>query len=219
MIGLCSNCRSLIDLNRAGVPLMELVFEPDLRDGEEAAALVKELVLILQMIDTCSCKWHEGGIRVDANISINKKGDSLGVRTEVKNISSPRAIARAVKYEIDRQIELVEDGGTVTNETRQWDAEAKQTVRMRDKEVQQDYRFMPEPNLLPLNLDTVKGLSVEETKAALPKLPDEIRQNFINSYNMKPITAAILVVGSLKNFKHRHAINFTIFNLILFAAT
>lgn len=181
-------------MNRAGAPLMELVFEPDLQDGEEAAALVKELVLILQMIDTCSCKWHEGGIRVDANISINRKGEPLGVRTEVKNISSPRAIARAVKYEIDRQIELVEDGGIVTNETRQWDAEARQTVRMRDKEVQQDYRFMPEPNLLPLNLDTVKGFSVDETKEKLPKLPDEIRQKLISDFDMKPTTAAILVV-------------------------
>lgn len=188
--------RSLIDLNRAGVPLMELVFEPDLRDGEEAAALVKELVLVLQLLDTCSCKWHEGALRVDANISIRRKGDPLGVRTEVKNISSPRAIARAVSYEIERQIRLVEDGGVVTNETRQWNADVKETVRMRDKEVQQDYRFMPEPNLLPLNLSAV-GLSVDEVQDTLPKLPQEIRQNLCTEYGLHPMTAAMLVVSFL----------------------
>lgn len=182
-------------MNRAGVPLMELVFEPDLRDGEEAAALVKELVLILQMLDVCTCKWHDAALRVDANISIRRPGAPLGVRTEVKNISSPRAIARAVSYEIDRQIQLVEDGGVVTNETRQWDAELRETIRMRDKEVQQDYRFMPEPNLLPLNLDTVPGLSVDDLRQTMPQLPEDARRILCEQYGLHPTTSMILVVG------------------------
>lgn len=129
--------RSLVDLNRAGVPLMELVFEPDLSDGEEAAALVKELVLILQRIGTCSCKMEEGALRVDANVSVNKKDEPLGIRTEIKNIGSVRGVAGAIKYEIDRQIKLLESGGQVVNETRNWDAISKTTVPMRDKEEQQ----------------------------------------------------------------------------------
>lgn len=129
--------RSLVDLNRAGVPLMELVFEPDLSTGEEAAALVKELILILTRLNTCSCKMEEGALRVDANISIHKSGEPLGTRTEVKNIGSIRGVADAVTYEIDRQIAVVNGGGTVHNETRSWDAAEKRTIPMRDKEVQQ----------------------------------------------------------------------------------
>lgn len=176
---------------------MELVFEPDLSDGEEAAALVKELVLILQWLDTCSCKWHEGSLRVDANISIHRPGEPYGVRSEVKNISSPRAIARAVSYEIDRQISLVEDGGVVLNETRQWDAERRETVRMRDKEVQRDYRFMPEPNLPPLNLNTIKGLNVDEVKRNLPPLPKDLRKYLIEKYDLHQTTSTILVVSNI----------------------
>lgn len=179
---------------------MELVFDPDLRDGEEAAALVKELVLVLQIMGSSTARWHEAAIRVDANISIRRKGDPLGVRTEVKNISSPRAIARAVSYEIERQIMLVEDGGVVTNETRQWDAELKQTIRMRDKEVLQDYRFMPEPNLLPLNLDMVEGLSVDDMRKTLPKLPAVIRQSLCEDYGLHPTTAVMLTVSRAIRF-------------------
>lgn len=197
--------RSLIDLNRAGVPLMELVFEPDLTDGEEAAALVKELVLILQTLNTCTCKWHEAALRVDANISINRKGDPLGIRTEVKNISSPRSIARAVTYEIERQMALVEGGGTVTNETRQWDAEGRKTVHMRDKEVVQDYRFMPEPNLLPLNLDTVEGFSVDELRCTQPEMPETVRQHLCNEYGLNPMTAVMLAVSFCKRtYEHSY---------------
>lgn len=129
--------KSLVDLNRAGVPLMELVFEPDLTDGEEAAALVKELILILTRLGTCSCRMEEGALRVDANISIHKAGTPLGTRTEVKNIGSIRGVSDAISFEIARQISLVNSGGTVHNETRSWDAVNKRTVPMRDKEVQQ----------------------------------------------------------------------------------
>lgn len=116
---------------------MELVFEPDLTTGEEAAALVKELILILTRLGTCSCRMEEGAIRVDANISIHEAGTPFGTRTEVKNIGSIRGVADAVTYEIARQIELVNAGGCVHNETRSWDAIDKRTIPMRDKEVQQ----------------------------------------------------------------------------------
>ncbi|KAG8318740.1 hypothetical protein J6590_106762 [Homalodisca vitripennis] len=129
--------RSLIDLNRAGVPLMEIVFEPDLSNGEEAAALVKELILILTSLNTCLCKMEEGGLRVDANVSVHRRDTPLGVRSEVKNIGSIRSVARAVDYEIQRQITLLQGGGQVINETRAWDPEHNCTVSMRDKEEKQ----------------------------------------------------------------------------------
>ncbi|XP_045522791.1 glutamyl-tRNA(Gln) amidotransferase subunit B, mitochondrial isoform X6 [Pieris brassicae] len=132
--------QSLVDLNRAGAPLIEIVFEPDLEDGEEAAALVKELVLIVQRLGVCSGRMEEGALRVDANVSIRREGDPLSTRTEIKNIGSVRGVASAVRYEIDRQQSVLENGGNIINETRMWDAAAKVTVPMRDKEVVQDYR-------------------------------------------------------------------------------
>ncbi|KAK3913224.1 Glutamyl-tRNA(Gln) amidotransferase subunit B, mitochondrial [Frankliniella fusca] len=129
--------RSLVDLNRANLPLMELVFKPDLKDGEEAAALVKELSLILTRLGTCSCKMEEGALRVDANISVHREGTPLGVRTEVKNINSIRAVANAIDFEIARQIKILRNGEKVINETRSWDSEASRTVPMRDKEEKQ----------------------------------------------------------------------------------
>ncbi|XP_062126700.1 LOW QUALITY PROTEIN: glutamyl-tRNA(Gln) amidotransferase subunit B, mitochondrial [Drosophila sulfurigaster albostrigata] len=192
--------RSLVDLNRAGLPLMELVFAPDLETGEEAASLVKELMLILRRLQTCSCKMEEGALRVDANISIHQEGDPLGVRTEVKNIGSVRSISQAISYEINRQLELVADGGVVTNETRNWDAENRRTVAMRDKEVLQDYRFMPEPNLPPLHLNLKPGcrstkelISVAELSEQIPELPEHTRQRLIEDYKLNAETAIILV--------------------------
>lgn len=200
MLSLSLNFRSLIDLNRAGVPLMEMVFEPDLSTGDEAACLVKELVLILKTIGVCSCHMHEGALRVDANISINKDGDPLGTRTEVKNISTVRGVADAVDYEIQRQIDLVEGGGTVQNETRSWDTLSKKTIAMRDKEVSHDYRFMPEPNLLPLRLNvrdepSSELINVELIRKSLPELPEQTRNNLISKYDLKFETAFILVVS------------------------
>lgn len=179
---------------------MELVFEPDLSTGEEAAAMVKELILMLRTLDTCSCKMHEGALRVDANISINRPGEPLGVRTEVKNISSVTGIAKAINYEIKRQIELVDRGGVVTNETRRWDATEGRTVFMRDKEVQQDYRFMPEPNLPPLNLNMIKGFDVNETRENLPPMPHNIRKSLSETYGLNIIMASELVVRVLTRF-------------------
>ncbi|XP_055906774.1 glutamyl-tRNA(Gln) amidotransferase subunit B, mitochondrial [Eupeodes corollae] len=191
--------RSLVDLNRAGVPLMELVFEPDLETGEEAASLIKELILIFKTLGTCSCKMEEGALRVDANISIHEAGTPYGVRTEVKNIGSVRSIAQAISYEVNRQIEIKNSGGVISNETRSWDAESKRTVAMRDKEVLQDYRFMPEPNLPPLRVD-VKGnlnrpeiVSVPKIGEEIPDLPEAIRQNLVNKFNLGQDPAIILV--------------------------
>ncbi|EDV44268.1 uncharacterized protein Dana_GF18896 [Drosophila ananassae] len=192
--------RSLVDLNRAGLPLMELVFAPDLETGEEAASLVKELILILRRLQTCSCKMEEGALRVDANISINQEGDPMGVRTEVKNIGSVRSISQAITYEINRQLETVAEGGVITNETRSWDAENRRTVAMRDKEVLQDYRFMPEPNLPPLHVNLKPGskstedlVSVAALSIEIPELPEDTRQRLVAQYSLKPETAIILV--------------------------
>ncbi|CAH0547644.1 unnamed protein product [Brassicogethes aeneus] len=189
--------RSLVDLNRAGIPLMELVFEPDLKDGEEAAALIKELTSILQRINTCSCKMEEGALRVDANVSIHQEGEPYGTRTEIKNIGSVRGVAGAVKYEIERQIKVKESGGTITNETRAWDAASKITVAMRDKEELQDYRYMPEPNLPPLHVAVgpfTRGcVNVEELKNKIPELPEETRVRLKNEMGLSSEQAIVLV--------------------------
>lgn len=189
---------SLIDLNRAGIPLMELVFDPQLNDGEEAAALVKELILILSRLNTCSCKMEEGALRVDANVSIHKKGEPFGVRTEIKNIGSVRGVAQAIEYEIQRQIAVKKEGGEIINETRQWDANSKTTIAMRDKEVVQDYRYMPEPNLLPLHLNMSENhsdemVNVNEIKSEIPSLPQDLRNELVNDFKLPEITAIILV--------------------------
>uniref|UniRef100_A0A182NKX8 Glutamyl-tRNA(Gln) amidotransferase subunit B, mitochondrial n=1 Tax=Anopheles dirus TaxID=7168 RepID=A0A182NKX8_9DIPT len=195
--------KSLVDLNRAGMPLMELVFEPDLETGEEAAALVKELILILTRMESCSCKMEEGALRVDANISVHLENTPLGTRTEVKNIGSVRAVSQAIDYEIRRQIEILDDGGKIHNETRAWDSVGRVTVAMRDKEVVQDYRFMPEPNLPPLHLKLHEGATVEDTEArlidvpkirhSLPELPEQTRQRIVEVHQLSSATAITLV--------------------------
>ncbi|KZC08313.1 Glutamyl-tRNA(Gln) amidotransferase subunit B, mitochondrial [Dufourea novaeangliae] len=192
--------KNLIDLNRAGLPLMELVFEPDLTDGEEAAALVKELVLILKLLDTCSCKMEEGALRVDANVSVSKDNTLLGTRTEIKNIGSTRAVCNAIQYEIERQISVLESGGRIVTETRAWDPIMKKTLAMREKEDNHDYRFMPEPNLLPLRLhvDGAKEnkynlIDVSSIEKQLPELPEKIRQILMEDFAITPnMTVAIM---------------------------
>ncbi|XP_004533639.1 glutamyl-tRNA(Gln) amidotransferase subunit B, mitochondrial [Ceratitis capitata] len=194
--------RSLVDLNRAGAPLIELVFAPDLETGEEASSLVKELILILKSLHACSCKMEEGALRVDANISIHKCGEPFGVRTEVKNIGSVRSISQAITYEIQRQFDVVSKGGTITNETRSWDATTRCTIPMRDKEVLQDYRFMPEPNLPPLRLNLSSSadsstssdiISVASITKDIPELPEDTRSNLIKTYQLNQDVAVILV--------------------------
>ena len=199
--------RSLVDLNRAGLPLMELVFAPDLETGEEAASLVKELILTLKSLQTCSCKMEEGALRVDANISVHQENEPYGVRTEVKNIGSVRSISQAITYEIQRQFDVIAQGGEITNETRSWDAENRRTVAMRDKEVLQDYRFMPEPNLPPLVLNMTEESSKSEDSSLvsvpaiarqLPELPEQTRKRLVDDYKINQEVAIILVVSNSK---------------------
>ncbi|XP_060811129.1 glutamyl-tRNA(Gln) amidotransferase subunit B, mitochondrial isoform X2 [Bombus pascuorum] len=208
--------RSLIDLNRAGIPLMEFVFEPDLTSGEEAAALVQELCLILHLLGTCSCKMQEGALRVDANVSISKPNAPLGVRTELKNIGSVNALNRAVNYEIERQISILQKGGQVINETRAWNPVNKNTILMREKEDKHDYRFMPEPNLPPLYLHIKRNvqnkynlIDVPFLKEQLPELPEQIRKNLLQGITPDTLAGVtgnfdlfLLFCDILKNGKH-----------------
>ncbi|KAF7686905.1 hypothetical protein HF521_015298 [Silurus meridionalis] len=196
--------QTLIDLNRAGVGLMEVVMEPDMCCGEEAAAALRELQLILQTLGTCQGNMAEGQLRVDANISVHHPGEPLGIRTEVKNINSARFVARAIDYEIQRQIEVLESGGTVLNETRAFDSKTGKTVPMRDKEGLQDYRFMPEPNLPPLfvyeglasvpdGVDPAHAVLIDRLKAQLPELPGVKRMRVMEEYGILPEHSFTLV--------------------------
>ncbi|KAF7214307.1 glutamyl-tRNA(Gln) amidotransferase subunit B, mitochondrial [Nothobranchius furzeri] len=196
--------QTLIDLNRAGVGLMELVMEPDMSCGEEAAAAVRELQLILQALGTCQGNMSEGQLRVDANVSVHRPGEPLGVRTEVKNINSIRYLARAIDYEIQRQIGVMQRGGTVHNETRAYDSKSGETIPMRDKEGLQDYRFMPEPNLPPLivfednatlppGVDSSQVVVVQKIKEGLPELPSVKREHLVQAYGILPEHSFTLV--------------------------
>ncbi|KAK2817208.1 hypothetical protein Q5P01_025399 [Channa striata] len=196
--------QTLIDLNRAGVGLMELVMEPDMSCGEEAAAAVRELQLILQALGTCQGNMSEGQLRVDANVSVHRPGEPLGIRTEVKNINSVRYLAKAIDYEIQRQIDVLLRGGTVQNETRAYDSKSGETIPMRDKEGLQDYRFMPEPNLpplivyedsasLPTGIDACQAVVVQKIRERLPELPSVKRDRLVQTYGILPEHSFTLV--------------------------
>ncbi|XP_053556195.1 glutamyl-tRNA(Gln) amidotransferase subunit B, mitochondrial [Bombina bombina] len=195
--------QTLIDLNRAGVGLMEIVMEPEMSCGEEAAAAVRELQLILQALGTSLANMSEGQMRVDANISVHRPGEPLGVRAEVKNINSARFLAKAIDYEIHRQIEILDNGGTILNETRAFDYKLGATIPMRDKEGKQDYRFMPEPNLpplilydrrsLPANIDPNQVVNIDLIKESLPELPSVIRARLVEQYGLLPEHSFTLV--------------------------
>ncbi|XP_075005607.1 glutamyl-tRNA(Gln) amidotransferase subunit B, mitochondrial isoform X5 [Calonectris borealis] len=196
--------QTLVDLNRAGVGLMEVVMEPDMCCGEEAAAAVRELQLILQTLGSSQAVMAEGQLRVDANVSVHHPGEHYGVRTEVKNINSIRFLAKAVDYEIERQIEELENGGTILNETRAFDSKLGCTVPMRDKEGKQDYRFMPEPNLPPLILYDAKSLpanmnhqqvvNIDWIHERLPDLPSVKRAKLVEQYGILPEHSFTLLV-------------------------
>lgn len=162
------------------MPLMEIVFEPDLSTGEEAASLLKELSIILTRLGVCSCQGN--AMRCDANISIHKPGQPLGIRSEVKNISSFGDVSKAVEFEIARHIDVVERGEKIVNETRSWDSKMNATIRMRDKEVVQDYRFMPDPNLPPLNL---APFDLPALRKSLPQMPNDTR-NALAEFELHP---------------------------------
>ncbi len=174
--GLAGSTYSLVDLNRAGTPLLEIVSEPDMRSSEEAKNYMEELRNIVRYIGVCDGNLEEGSMRCDANISIMPKGSKeFGTRAEIKNVNSFAALQRAIEYEIERQIEIVEDGGQVVQETRLWDDNARETRSMRGKEDAHDYRYFPEPDLMPLEISREW---VEKIKSEMPELPSQKRARY-----------------------------------------
>ncbi len=173
---------SLVDLNRAGVPLIEIVSEPDIRSVEEADIYLKKLKSILQYIEVSDCKMQEGSLRADVNISIRKKGEKeYGTRTEMKNMNSFKSITRALEYEIERQIDVVENGGKIEQETLRWDEVSGKTFPMRDKEDAQDYRYFPDPDLALIKLSDEY---IENIKKNLPELPESRKERYLNDYKL-----------------------------------
>jgi aspartyl-tRNA(Asn)/glutamyl-tRNA(Gln) amidotransferase subunit B len=181
---------SLVDLNRAGTPLIEIVSEPDMTSSEEAAAYFTRLRQILMYTGACDGNMEEGSLRCDANVSIRRAGEPLGTRTEVKNVNSFRYLARAIEFEIARQITLLEGGGTVVQETRLYDARADETRSMRSKEEAHDYRYFPDPDLLTLDIDAAW---VEAIRGALPSLPHERNERYQREWSLSPADAEGLV--------------------------
>ena len=172
-----SPTETFVDLNRAGVALMEVVSEPDMRSGEEAGAYLKKLRAIMRYLGTCDGNMEEGSMRCDVNLSMRRVGDTkLGTRCEIKNVNSIRFVQQAIEYESKRQVEVLESGGTIKQETRLWDTSKGETRSMRSKEDAHDYRYFPEPDLLPLKLD---AKWVDDIKKSLPELPDEKKARFV----------------------------------------
>ena len=185
---------SAVDYNRAGVPLIEIVSEPDMRSAAEARAYMEQLKAILEYTDVCDCKMQEGSLRCDANISVMPEGATeFGTRAEIKNLNSFRALERAIEYEVERQIEIVEDGGHVVQETRTWDDANGVTLSMRSKEEAHDYRYFPEPDLVPVNLDQAW---IDEIKATLPELPSARKERLLTED--VPEDNADIIVASKK---------------------
>lgn len=182
--------KTYVDLNRAGVALMEIVSEPDMRSSEEAAAYLKKLRSILRYLGTCDGNMDEGSMRCDVNVSVRKPGEPLGTRCEIKNVNSIRYVAQAIEYEARRQIEVIEEGGQIRQETRLWDHVKGITRAMRSKEHAHDYRYFPDPDLLPLNLD---AKWVEQLKSNLPELPDAKRKRFTEKLGLSDYDAGVLV--------------------------
>ena len=175
--GIAGSTYSLVDLNRAGTPLLEIVSEPDMRSSDEARAYMEELRNIVRYIGVCDGNLEEGSMRCDANISIMPKGSKeFGTRAEIKNVNSFSALQRAIEYEIDRQIEIVEDGGEVVQETRLWDDNSRETRSMRGKEDAHDYRYFPEPDLMPLEISREW---VEDVRSKMPELPSQKRARYM----------------------------------------
>jgi len=182
---------TFVDLNRSGVALMEIVSKPDLRSPDEVNAYVKKLRSIMRYLDTCDGNMQEGSLRADVNVSVRKEGDkNLGTRCEIKNVNSIKFMQMAIAYEAKRQVELLECGKKVNQETRLFDTKKNETRSMRSKEDAHDYRYFPDPDLLPLILD--KNL-IEKIKRNLPELPDQKKERFISEYLLTPYEANILV--------------------------
>ena len=183
-----------IDLNRAGTPLLEIVSEPDLRSAEEAVAYLKKVHTLIRYLGISDGNMAEGSMRCDINISMRPMGqDTLGIRAEIKNVNSFRFVEKAIAYEIERQVDILEDGGSIVQETRLYDADLDETRSMRSKEVAMDYRYFPEPDLLPIIIDDEY---IEALRANLPELPDQKKQRFSEQYSLSS-TDAEQLSGSL----------------------
>ena len=181
---------SYIDFNRCGVPLIEIVSEPDLRTPAEAYAYLNTLKQVLEYTDVSDCNMEEGSLRCDANVSVRLRGAAkFGTKAEVKNLNSFRYLSHALEYEIERQIGILESGGTVTQETRLWNVGAGRTEPMRSKEFAHDYRYFPEPDLLPV---TVSALTISEVRGGMPELPDAKTERFLRDYGLSPYDAGVL---------------------------
>lgn len=181
--------RSYVDLNRAGVALMEIVSKPDMTSPAEAGAYLSKLRAILRYVGSCDGNMDQGSMRADVNVSVRKPGDPLGTRTETKNVNSVRFVMQAIEYEARRQVEVLESGGRVVQETRLFDPDRGETRSMRSKEDAQDYRYFPDPDLLPLELDDA---FLEECRASLPELPDAKRRRYEESLGLSAYNAAVL---------------------------
>jgi len=181
---------SYVDLNRSGVALMEIVSKPDLRSSAEAMAYLSKLRAILRYLGTCDGDMEKGSLRADVNVSVRKPGDPLGTRCEIKNVNSIRFVGQAVEVEARRQIEILEDGGEIDQETRLYDPNKNETRSMRSKEEAHDYRYFPDPDLLPLEFS--QGF-VDELKTKLPELPDEKKARFMGEFGLSPYDASVLV--------------------------
>jgi aspartyl-tRNA(Asn)/glutamyl-tRNA(Gln) amidotransferase subunit B len=179
-----------VDLNRAGVALMEIVSEPDMRSAEEAGAYLRKLRSILRYLGTCDGNMEEGSMRCDCNVSVRRPGEKLGTRNEIKNVNSVRFVMQAIEYEARRQIEVLEDGGEILQETRLFDSGRGVTRPMRSKEHAHDYRYFPDPDLLPLRLDPAW---VDGLKQRLPELPDRKMARFVAAYGLSADDAGVLV--------------------------
>ncbi len=189
--GLAGSSYSLVDYNRTGIPLMEIVSEPDISSAEEARAYMEALREIVRYVGVCDGNLEEGSLRCDANISIRPEGQKeLGTRAEVKNMNSFRALQRAIEYEIDRQVDIVEAGGKVVQETRLWNDEKGITSSMRSKEEAHDYRYFPEPDLVPLKIDRDW---VEQIRKTMPELPEAKRNRYIAELGLSEYEAGVLV--------------------------
>jgi len=181
---------SWVDLNRSGVALMEIVSKPDMRSSEEAAAFVKKLRSIVRYLGTCDGNMEEGSLRADVNVSVRRPGGLLGTRCEIKNVNSMRFIAQAIEYEARRQIGVIEAGGTIHQETRLFDARAGETRSMRSKEEAHDYRYFPDPDLLPL---VIEQSWIDAIAASLPELPDDKKARLIAEHGISAYDAGVLV--------------------------
>ncbi len=184
---------SLVDLNRAGVPLIEIVSEPDMRSSKDAENYLRKIKSILEYIEVSDCKMQEGSLRADVNVSVRKKGaKEFGTRTEMKNMNSFRSIVRAIEYEAERQIEVIENGGKIEQETLRWDDVSGKTFSMRDKEDAQDYRYFPEPDLVAIRLSDEY---IENIRKNLPELPESRKKRYLEEYKLTEKEAKMLTAS------------------------